>query len=228
MSLVIAIEGTDASGKKTQSDLLAQAVRKMGLEVTELSFPDYDSPSSALVKMYLGGDFGSNPEDTGAYAASSFFAVDRYASFKMNWEKVYNDSKSVIILNRYTTSNAVHQLAKIEDDAQKDAFLGWLYDFEFVKLGLPVPDGVFYLDMPLEASVKLLEARSEQTGVKKDIHEADTSHLAKARRAGAYVTKKWGWIRIACGEGDKPFSREYIHEQVLENVKRLLKNKGIV
>lgn len=227
MSFLVAIEGTDASGKKTQSDRLAENLRNMGIEVTELSFPDYDSPSSTLVKMYLGGEFGKNPNDTNAYAASMFFAADRYASFKKNWEKAYYDENRVIILNRYTTSNAVHQLAKIEDDGEKDSFLEWLCDFEFVKLGIPEPDMVIYLDMPEPAARKLLEARSAETGAVKDIHEKSADHLKKAKAAAEYVIRKWGWTRIKCGEGSIPYTVEKIQSEVEKAVLERLEERGI-
>ena len=226
MSFLVAIEGTDASGKKTQTDRLAENLRKMGIEVTELSFPDYDSPSSTLVKMYLGGEFGKKPEDTNAYAASMFFAADRYASFKKNWQKAYNDEKRVIILNRYTTSNAIHQLAKIDDDGEKDKFLEWLCDFEFVKLGIPKPDMVIYLDMPEDSARKLLEARSTETGVSKDIHEASGDHLHKAKAAAEYVIGKWGWTRIKCGEGSIPYPIEKIQSEVEKAVLEKLGERG--
>lgn len=227
MSFLVAIEGTDASGKKTQSDRLAENLRNMGIEVTELSFPDYDSPSSTLVKMYLGGEFGKNPDDTNPYAASMFFAADRYASFKKNWQKAYYDENRVIILNRYTTSNAVHQLAKIEDDDEKDSFLEWLCDFEFVKLGIPKPDIVIYLDMPEPAARKLLEARSAETGAVKDIHEKSTDHLKKAKAAAEYVIRKWGWTRIKCGEGSIPYTVEKIQSEVEKAVLERLEERGI-
>lgn len=227
MSFLVAIEGTDASGKKTQSDRLAESLKNMGIEVTELSFPDYDSPSSTLVKMYLGGEFGKNPDDTNAYAASMFFAADRYASFKKNWQKAYYDENRVIILNRYTTSNAVHQLAKIEDDDEKDSFLEWLCDFEFVKLGIPKPDMVIYLDMPEPAARKLLEARSAETGAVKDIHEKSADHLKKAKAAAEYVIRKWGWTRIKCGEGSIPYTVEKIQSEVEKAVLERLEERGI-
>ena len=227
MSFLVAIEGTDASGKKTQSDRLAENLRNMGIEVTELSFPDYDSPSSTLVKMYLGGEFGKTPDDTNAYAASMFFAADRDASFKKNWEKAYYDENRVIILNRYTTSNAVHQLAKIEDDGEKDSFLEWLCDFEFVKLGIPKPDMVIYLDMPESAARKLLEARSAETGAVKDIHEKSADHLKKAMAAAEYVIRKWGWTRIKCGEGSIPYTVEKIQSEVEKAVLEKLEERGI-
>ncbi len=223
MSYLIAIDGTDGSGKKTQTDLLFNYYKKMGKNVIELSFPDYADNSSTLVKMYLNGQFGSDPEDTGPYAASLFFAVDRYASFKRKWENEYNSQNTVILLNRYTTSNAVHQLSKIDGEKEKEEFLAWLWDLEFVKLGLPVPDITIYLNMPLEASIKLIQERSEITGIKKDIHELSENHLKKSRNAAAFAAEKWNWETIICGEGEKIFSIEEIHEQIVNKTEALRK-----
>ncbi len=229
MSLVIAVDGTDASGKKTQSDILAETLRtKFGLNVKEVSFPDYDDKSSTLVKMYLNGEFGSNANDTNAYAASSFFAVDRYASFVRHWKKEYESEKSVIILNRYTTSNAVHQLAKIDDEAEKQRFLDWLYDYEFVKLGLPKPDLVYFLDMPPEYAEKLLNGRCDETGAKKDIHEADKQHLLCAYNAAQYTCRAWDWTHVLCVKNEQIRSREDIADEVLKICIAALKEKNIL
>lgn len=229
MSLVIAVDGTDASGKKTQSDILCEALRKeYGLKVIEVSFPDYDDKSSTLVKMYLAGEFGNNPSDTNAYAASSFFAVDRYASFVRHWKKEYEEPNTVIILNRYTTSNAVHQLAKISDDSEKESFLSWLYDYEFIKLGLPVPDLVYFLDMPPQYAEKLLNGRCDETGAVKDIHEADREHLLCAYNAAQYTCNAWGWRKVECVKNGEIRSRKDIASEILEICKSELANKGII
>lgn len=222
MSYVIAIDGIDGSGKKTQTDLLCSYYKSIGKKVTELSFPDYDDQSSTLVKMYLDGMFGNNPEDTSAYAASIFFAVDRYASFKRKWENEYKSDNAVILLNRYTTSNAVHQLSKIDDQNEKNAFLDWLWDLEFVKLGLPIPDITIYLDMPLEVSLKLIQKRN----LKKDIHELCENHLEKSKKAAAFAAQKWGWETILCGDSQKPFDIEHIHKLVVNAAETKRKQTG--
>ncbi len=228
MSLVIAIDGTDASGKKTQSDILAETLKNKGLKVVEISFPDYDSESSTLVKMYLGGKFGENPDDTNAYAASSFFAVDRYASFVTNWKKDYLEDGTVIILNRYTTSNAVHQMCKIDNDEEKDKFLDWLYDYEFVKLGLPEPDLVFFLDMPPECAQELLNGRCDSTGAVKDIHEKDTEYLLRAYNAANYTCTKWKWTKVSCTKDNEIRTREDIANELLAITETALKNANII
>ena len=171
MSLIV-LEGLDGSGKGTQTALLAEALVKQGHALRQVTFPDYDSPSSALVQMYLKGEFGSNPEDVNAYAASAFYAVDRFASFRRDWKTDY-DRGSVILCDRYTTSNMVYQMGKVPRE-EWDQYLCWMEDFEYGKLGLPRPDLVLYLDMPVEVSQKLLLQRYHGDSGKKDIHE---SHL---------------------------------------------------
>lgn len=217
MAHLIAIDGTDASGKATQTALLAKHLRAEGYRVTEVSYPDYDSPSSGPVKMYLSGMLGAHADDVSAYAASVLFAADRFASFRAKWKKEYDTPDGVILLNRYTTANAVHQLAKIDDSAEKDRFLDWLFDFEYRLLGIPAPDSVIYLDMPVEISLRLLEKRCAETGAEKDIHEADRSHLTKSRAAALYACEKYGWHRVFCGKAypeNEPEDAGTIHEKV--------------
>ena len=217
---VVAIDGTDASGKATQTALLAKRLVSEGYKVKEISYPDYDCPSSGPVKMYLDGMLGDSAEDTDAYCASVLFAVDRFASFRANWKKYYDDEEYVILLNRYTTANAVHQLSKIEDDAEKEKFLSWLFDFEYKLLKVPSPDTVIYLEMPTDITLSLLQKRCDDTGAKKDIHEKDPSHLYKSHDAAIYACEKLGWSRITCGENGVPFTREDIHEKVYAAFKK--------
>ncbi len=216
MAYLIAIDGTDASGKATQTALLEKRLKDIGYEVISVSFPDYASRACEPVKMYLEGAFGSKPSDTNPYAASSFFAVDRYASFKTKWEQFYKKDDCVILLNRYTTSNAVHQLSKMISmpDDEKRAFLDWLFDFEFTKLGLPSPDLTVYLEMPTDISLALLDKRCDDTGAKKDIHELDSRHLYDSHAAAIFACENLGWHRILCGADGKPFELSDIHEKV--------------
>lgn len=200
MPKLIAIEGLDGSGKGTQSALLADSVKRMGITPVEVSFPDYDSPGAAPVKMYLGGELGMSPGDTCAYAASMFFATDRYISYKTKWQTDAMSDGAIVIANRYTTANAYHQMAKLPEDTW-DEFLAWLWDFEFVKLGLPRPTGVIMLSLPTEVSASLIEKRCIETGVTKDIHECDTEYLAACRRAALYAADKLGWTVINCEDG---------------------------
>lgn len=201
MAMLIAIDGLDGSGKETQSKQLAKYLTEKGKKVRLLSFPTYDGRGSAFVDMYLKGELGKNPEDTNAYAASVFFAMDRYYSFRTDWSKDYYDEDTYIIANRYTSANAVHQLSKLPKE-KWDSFLQWLWDFEFSKIGLPAPDRVIYLEMKPQVSMSLINSRSEQMGRQKDIHEADDSHLINSYSAALYSSEKLGWDIIHCCDGE--------------------------
>lgn len=219
MGKLIVIEGLDGSGKSTQLELLPQNLSAQGIHSQTVSFPDYDSDSSALVKMYLGGAFGKKPEDVNAYAASLFYAVDRYASYKANWGEYYNQN-GVIVSGRYTTSNAVHQTSKMpESDWQ--GFLDWLYDLEYNKVGIPKPDKVIFLDMPVEVSQKLLSGRYSGDEAKKDIHESDTAYLEKCRKAAMFTARYSGWTIIPCAKDGKARSIQDISKDILAETLKL-------
>lgn len=209
----IAIDGLDASGKKTQTELLIKYLENKGVPYRYLSFPTYDKDYSRFVDMYLTGLFGDDPESVNAYAASSFFAMDRYASFMLDWKKDYDEGK-IIIANRYTTANAVHQLSKLPEN-EYDSFVDWLYDYEFVKLGLPKPDEVIYLSLPPEMSVRLIEKRCAQTGAQKDIHEKSVTHLENSYKAVRFSSKKLGWHTIDCTDGEQIRTIEDIHNEIV-------------
>ena len=209
---LIVIEGLDGSGKATQAKLLAQHLASQGLPVREVTFPDYASDSSALVKMYLAGQFGPHPDDVNAYAASSFYAVDRYASYKTDWGRFYEEG-GVVIADRYTTSNAVHQCSKLPPE-QWEAFLHWLFDYEFHLLGLPAPDAVIYLQVDPAVSQRLMTARYHGDESKKDVHEKDTEYLARSRRAAEYCAEHLGWTTVHCTHGDAMRSIEDIQAEV--------------
>lgn len=197
---LIIIEGVDGSGKATQSELLFKRLVADGNRVRKIEFPNYSSQSSALVKMYLNGEFGSDPDSISPYVASTFYAVDRFASFKKEWETFYNDG-GVIIADRYTTSNMVHQAAKINEEVNRNKFLDWLYDYEFNIFGIPVPDSVIFLDMPPEFSLSLLSNRADKSGdVKQDIHEANQEYLAKAYYNAHAIAEKYQWHKVKCTE----------------------------
>ena len=213
-AFLVAIDGTDASGKATQTALLARHLKELGKNVLEISYPNYGSESSGPVRMYLEGKLGKCADDTDAYAASVLFAVDRFASFRSEWKEIYERDDYVILLNRYTTANAVHQLSKLDDDAEKEKFLSWLFEFEYGLLKIPSPDLVIYLEMPTEISLSLLEKRCDDTGAVKDIHEEDKNHLTKSRNAAIYACEKLGWHRVCCGKDGKARTREDIHEEI--------------
>ena len=218
MGKLIVIEGLDGSGKSTQLDLLFKNLKEKGIEARSVSFPNYDDDSSALVKMYLAGQFGDKPGDVNAYAASSFYAVDRYASFKKDWGEYYN-AGGIIVAGRYTTSNAIHQCSKLPSEMWEE-YLSWLYEFEYKKLGIPAPDKVIFLDMPNDVAQKLMDGRYDQNGGHKDIHERDTEYLAQCRKAAVFTAEYSGWDIISCAADGEP---RPIHEIAAELLAETLK-----
>ena len=220
MGKLIVIEGTDGSGKSTQFRLLLERLENNQVEFKHLVFPRYSEESSALIRMYLGGEFGSNPADVNAYAASSFYAVDRYASYKMDWGQWYENGGTVLS-DRYTTSNAVHQASKEPAEGRK-AFWSWLYDFEYDKLGLPRPDLIIYLDVPTDFTEKLMRHRESSTGTQADIHEKDLAYLATCRETGRSAAEFYGWTVISCVKDGSMRSIEDIHEEIFSHVQKCL------
>ena len=214
MGRFIVIDGLDGSGKETQALRLKAHLESKGIKVRYISFPCYENDSSLFVKKYLNGELGSRPEDTNAYAASSFFAADRYLSYRTDWKKDVDDPDTVVIANRYTTANAVHQLSKLEKE-QWNGFLSWLWDYEFYKLGIPIPDEVIYLEMHPDISHRLIESRSKETGRSIDIHESSDSFLHKSYEAALYASDRLNWTRICCYNEGEPLSREEISEQII-------------
>ncbi len=217
MGRLIVIEGLDGSGKGTQAALLAETLTQRGIPVREVSFPDYESEGSALVRYYLGGGLGNDPEGVNPYAASMFFAADRYISYRNCWKDFIAGDSAVVIANRYTTANAYHQLAKLPRERWED-FLSWLWDFEFGKLGLPKPDTVISLILQPHLSQALIRKRCAETGVKMDIHEADEEYLRHCYDALCFVTERMGWVRLDCADGDKLYSVEEMHEKILRSL----------
>lgn len=210
---LIVFEGTDGSGKSTQFRALCRRLDNMGREYRKLVFPQYSEPSSALIRMYLGGEFGAHPADVNPYAASAFYAVDRYASLKKVWGTYYQQG-GLILTDRYTTSNAVHQAVKCREE-ERAAFLKWLDDFEHDKMGLPRPDLVLYLDMPTDRAVELLRGREAATNTRADIHELDTAYLAACRECALQAAQALGWQKIAClNAGGELRSVQEIQEEI--------------
>ena len=220
MGKLIVLEGTDGSGKSTQFRLMAQRLTDEKVEFRRLVFPRYSCESSALIRMYLGGELGSKPSDVNAYAASAFYAVDRYASYKQDWGQWYEDG-GLILSDRYTTSNAVHQASK-ETGESRDAFLKWLYEFEYDKLALPRPDLVIYLDVPTDYTEKMMRKREQDTNTTADIHEQDMQYLATCRQTGRDAAAFYGWNVIQCVKDGQMRTIEDIHEQIYAAVKQCL------
>ena len=222
MGKLIVIEGTDGSGKSTQFRLLTDRLEAEQVKFQKLGFPQYSEPSSALIRMYLGGEFGKSPSDVNAYAASPFYSVDGYASYRKVWRKWYEEG-GLVVSDRYTTSNAVHQASKEPEDKRED-FLNWLYDFEYDKLGLPRPDLVIYLDVPTDFTEKMLRHRESETHTHADIHEQDMQYLATCRRMGRAAAEHYGWTVIRCVRDGAMRSMEDIHEEIYRHVAACLED----
>lgn len=220
--VIIVIEGTDSSGKETQTKLLYERISKEYENVKRISFPNYDSPACEPVKMYLAGEFGKDAEEVNPYPISTMFAIDRYASYKMNWGDFYKLG-GIIITDRYTTSNMVHQASKLKEN-EKDRYLNWLDDLEYEKMRIPRPDLVIFLNMPTEHAIKLMENRKNKiTGnEKKDIHESNKEYLKKSYDNACEIAKKYSWKEILCVRDNEIKSIEEISNEVYESVKNVI------
>lgn len=218
MGKLIIIEGGDGSGKATQTDLLKTRLEKEGYMVRSVSFPDYDSDGSALVKMYLAGNFGKSPNDVNPFISSTFYAVDRFASYRMKWQQFY-ESGGIIIADRYTTSNMVHQMVKYEDMGERKAFLCWLEDLEFERFELPRPDVVCLLDVEQAVTEKLMLERMGKTGGQTgDIHENNRVYLASCHAAYDELVAMYDWRRIQCSRNGEMRAVEDIHQDVYDEI----------
>lgn len=227
MGKLIVIEGTDSSGKETQTRKLYERLEKEITNVRKLSFPNYKSPACEPVKMYLAGAFGDNALDINPYPVSTMFAIDRYASYKMEWEKFYQDG-GIIVTDRYTTSNMVHQASKIESIDKKNEYLDWLEELEYSKMGIPRPDLIIFLNMPTETAAELMAQRKNKiTGEDiKDIHEKDISYLKKSYENACNIAKKYNWLEIKCVENGKLKTIDEIGEEIFSVVKKILYMEG--
>lgn len=214
MKKLIVIEGLDGSGKSTQTALIEEYFKAKGIKYKRIKLPDYDSPSSTLVNMYLSGEFGKNANDVNAYAAGAFYAVDRFASYKLNWGHDYENG-TVILADRYATSNSIYQMEKICEN-EWDEYLSWSDDFEYNKIGIPRPDVVIYLDMPVEISQKLMTSRYDGDEAKKDVHEANVEFLNRCRKSALYTAEKQLWHVVPCSDGEAPLSVDEINKSIIK------------
>lgn len=210
---LIVIDGLDGSGKSTQAKRVFAALQAQNKHTLLISYPDYAEPSSMLVRMYLNGDFSQDADAVNAYAASSFYAVDRYASYMLHWREKY-ESGWTILATRYTSSNAIHQMSKLPE-TEWAAYLEWMQDYEHTKLGLPQPDRVIFLDMPRAIADRLVEHRRQETGIDKDIHEKNRDYMARCQKTAAFAAKALGWSVISCAKGDEPAPLETVTKQIL-------------
>lgn len=215
MGKLVVIDGTDGSGKETQMNILSGKLKEKNIDFKRVSFPNYDSDSSSLVKMYLSGDFGENASDISPYVASTFYAVDRYATYKRELEEYYENG-GLILADRYTTANMVHQAGKIRDKDEREKFLKWVWDLEFNIYKIPMPDKIFFLNMPTDYALKLIENRKNKfdENAKKDIHESDKDHLQNSYNAACEVAKEYNWNEIKCVKGEEIRTREEIGEEI--------------
>ena len=220
MGKLIVFEGTDGSGKSTQFSLLTRRLEARGVDFRTMVFPQYTEPSSALIRMYLGGEFGARPSDVNAYTASTFYAVDRFAAFRKVWGEYYRNG-GLMLSDRYTTSNAVHQASK-EPEQDREKFFAWLYDLEYRHMGLPVPDLVLYLDVPTELTGQMLRRRERDTHTHADIHEQDETYLKNCRAAAQEIVRDCGWTVIRCARDGGPRSIEDIAAEVWRRAQGLL------
>ena len=220
MGKLIVIDGLDGSGKTTQFELIQKILSDRGIPVKAISFPEYDKPSSTLVKMYLGGEFSKNAEEVNAYASSSFYAVDRYASYKLYWEKDYLNDK-LILASRYVSSNAIHQMVKLPEE-EWEKYLEWLIDYEHIKMDIPKADKVIFLDMPIEISQKLLSQRYNGDENKKDIHESNVEYLYRCRKSALFAAEKLGWSVVTCNDGENPLPTEEISNKIMKIIDEVI------
>lgn len=223
MGKLFVIDGTDGSGKQTQLKKLEERLTKEGIDYKKVSFPNYDSPSSSLVKMYLSGEFGTHAKNVSPYIASTFFAADRYATYKKDLEDYYKKG-GIILADRYTTANMVHQAGKIADKQEREKFLDWLWDYEFNLYGLPVPTKSFFLNMPPDYAEELMKNRENKFTheSKKDIHESDKSHLIDAYNAACDLVDKYDWYEVKCVKNGQIRTIDDIHEEIYNEIKRYI------
>ncbi len=223
MGFLIAIDGVDSSGKQTQTQMLCKRLKEDKLPVRLVSFPVYDNPSSTLVKMYLEGKFGTDPGDVNAYVASSLFALDRFATYKTDWGRDY-EQNTIIVADRYVSSNMIHQASKISDISKKEECLDWIYDYEYNICSLPKPDVTVFLDMPVYRAKELMQNRANKidgTDVL-DIHERNTDYLQKSYDNAVFVAEKYNWTRIKCANDEGVRTPQSIHNEIYETVKKQL------
>lgn len=218
---LIVLEGIDGSGKSSQYRRLCARMEKDGIDYNHIVFPRYDKESSALIRMYLNGEFGTHPDDVNPYTASTFYAVDRFAAYRTDWGKIY-ESGGLILSDRYTTSNAVHQGSKLSDEKLPE-FFRWLSDLEYVKMGLPRPDLVIYLEVDVKTSLARMRRRQDRNNTSADIHEKDPGYLERCLHTADMAAEYYGWTRILCVkdgmERDVDEKNREIYDIILKNIR---------
>lgn len=226
MGKIIAIEGIDGSGKETQSKRLEEVLRARGFDVRRVSFPRYEDGATTLVRRYLSGEYGEDPDQVNPYTASVFYAADRADAFLKELGDFYRKG-GVIITDRYTTSNMIHQASKIEDEEERERFLSWLEDLEYEKMGIPSPDQVFFLNLAPEVSMRLIEKRAEKAKSVKDIHEKDEAYLSRSASRAKRLAEGRGWTLIDCAPDGEMLPVDVIGEKLLSQVLPLLEKDHV-
>lgn len=218
---IIVIEsGTDGSGKSTQIELLYSRLISDGYNVRKYKYPNYTNKSSTFIKMYLGGEFGNNPNETNPYVISTFFAVDRVCGYE-EWKEFYLNG-GIVLLDRYTTSNMIHQTIKL-DIEKRDDFLNWLEDLEYNKFALPKPDVVFFLNLNPNISLELINKRNRiNNNNSVDIHEGSPEFLAKSYENAKYIAQKYNWVNVFCDDGKSIRSIENINNEIYSSLSKLI------
>ena len=222
MGKIIVIEGTDSSGKETQSHLLLEHFLSLGRKARRLSFPNYESPACEPVKMYLAGEFGLNAEKVNPYPVSTMYAIDRYASYQKDWGYDYQQEESIFVADRYVTSNMIHQASKLEGKEKEEYLIG-LETLEYKQFEIPRPDCIIFLDMPTKQAQELMKKRANKITreEEKDIHERNREYLEKSYRNACEIAEKYGWTRISCVDGDRIKSIQEIQNEILEKVREI-------
>lgn len=223
MGKIIVIEGTDSSGKETQTKLLYERIKKINEKTIKISFPNYDSPACEPVKMYLAGAFGTDAVKVNPYPVSTMYAIDRYASYKQDWGKSYEEGY-IIVTDRYVTSNMIHQASKIQSEEEKEEYLKWLIDLEYKKNQIPEPDIVIFLKMPIDKAKELMENRNNKIdgSMKKDIHEINEDYLKKSYKNATKISQKFNWYEVECVENNRIKSIEEINDEIFKKIEKLI------
>lgn len=223
MGKIIVIEGTDSSGKETQTKLLCERIKKINEKTIKISFPNYDSPACEPVKMYLAGSFGTDAVKVNPYPVSTMYAIDRYASYKQDWGKSYEEGY-IIVTDRYVTSNMIHQASKIQSEEEKEEYLKWLIDLEYKKNQIPEPDIVIFLKMPIDKAKELMENRNNKIdgSMKKDIHEINEDYLKKSYKNATEISQKFNWYEVECVENNRIKSIEEINDEIFKKIEKLI------
>ena len=224
--IYLVIEGIDGAGKETQTSLLKEYLKSLGKNVITQSFPNYGTDGCKPVQMYLDGKLSKTANEVNAYQSSVLFAVDRFCTMTQLIKNITKDS--VVVFDRYVSSNMLHQGGKIHNDEDLEKYLKWLENFEFEVMKIPRPDKIFFLSVPPEISMELIKQRKGlKSQTEKDIQESDENHLKNAYNTGMKISKMFGWEIIDCVDKEKNQMRtkEDISKEIQQKVNQILNIK---